>query len=211
MASFSRGLCVIVLSPADHAGPGVAESMAAQTSGPFPFPDYTAVDYTQIPIQETGVVDVVADGDTIRFIPDGASDYVTVRLLGINTPEVRGFYNQNRSEDMCGAVAATESALHAAATGMASSTAFLEQRVPWIRRPPPALRIRMEPRHRCLRHRRAGSYCCRGTCNVVHGGERSSTVLPLRRPHLAGATRPTRDLEPGVLRAGRATRCLDSA
>jgi micrococcal nuclease len=74
---------------------------------PFPFPDPSTVDYTQIPIQETGTVDAVADGDTFRFIPDGASDYVTVRLLGINTPEVRGFYNQNRDEDMCGAVAAT--------------------------------------------------------------------------------------------------------
>jgi endonuclease YncB( thermonuclease family) len=108
MASFFRGLCVIVLALLITLVPALPMSVAAQTSGPFPFPDYTAVDYTQIPIQETGVVDVVADGDTIRFIPDGASDYVTVRLLGINTPEVRGFYNQNRSEDMCGAVAATE-------------------------------------------------------------------------------------------------------
>jgi len=66
------------------------------------------VDYTQVPIQETGVVDVVADGDTIRFIEDGAIDYVTVRLLGINTPEVRGFYSKNRDEDMCGAAAATD-------------------------------------------------------------------------------------------------------
>ena len=80
---------------------------AATYSEPFPFPDPTSVDYTQIPIQETGVIDVVADGDTIRFIQDGTSDYVTVRLLGINTPEVRGFYNKHRNEDMCGAVEAT--------------------------------------------------------------------------------------------------------
>lgn len=79
----------------------------ARSSVPFPFPDYTTVDYTQIPIQETGVVDTVADGDTIRFIEDGSSEYATVRLLGINAPEVRGFYNKNRDEDMCGAVAAT--------------------------------------------------------------------------------------------------------
>ncbi len=79
----------------------------AAPSTPFPFPDYSTVDYTQVPIQETGVVDVVADGDTFRFIEDGSSSYVTVRLLGINTPEVRGFYNKNRDEDMCGAVAAT--------------------------------------------------------------------------------------------------------
>lgn len=87
-------------------GLGVSTASSAPRV-PFPFPDPTNVDYTQIPIQETGTVDVVADGDTIRFIPDGAYDYVTVRLLGINTPEVRGFYNRHRNEDQCGAVAAT--------------------------------------------------------------------------------------------------------
>ena len=87
--------------------PGVSVANAV-TTYPFPFPDFSSVDYTQVPIQETGVVDVVADGDTFRFIEDGATDYVTVRLLGINTPEVRGFYNKNRDTDMCGAVQATE-------------------------------------------------------------------------------------------------------
>lgn len=77
-------------------------------AAPFPFPNPSTIDYTQIPIQETGIVDVVADGDTIRFIENGASDFVTVRLIGINTPEVRGFYNRHRDEDMCGAVAATK-------------------------------------------------------------------------------------------------------
>ena len=81
---------------------------AAAPTQPFPFPDFASVDYTQVPIQETGVVDVVADGDTIRFIEDGATDYVTVRLLGVNTPEVRGFYGKNRDEDMCGAAAASD-------------------------------------------------------------------------------------------------------
>lgn len=108
MASFTRGLFVSFLALLITLVPAPPMSLAAQTSEPFPFPDYTAVDYTQIPIQETGVVDVVADGDTIRFIENGSSDYATVRLLGINTPEVRGFYSQNRDEDMCGAVAATE-------------------------------------------------------------------------------------------------------
>ncbi|HEV8023428.1 MAG TPA: thermonuclease family protein, partial [Candidatus Nanopelagicales bacterium] len=108
MASFTRGLFVSSLALLITLIPVLPMSLAAQTSEPFPFPDYTAVDYTQIPIQETGVVDVVADGDTIRFIENGSSDYVTVRLLGINTPEVRGFYNKHREEDMCGAVAATE-------------------------------------------------------------------------------------------------------
>lgn len=81
---------------------------AAESQYAFPFADYTNVDYTQIPIQETGIVDVVADGDTFRFIEDGTTDYVTIRLLGINTPEVRGFYNAHRDQDMCGAVAATD-------------------------------------------------------------------------------------------------------
>ncbi len=85
-----------------------AEAASAAPKAPFPFPDYTAVDYTQIPIQETGVVDVVADGDTFRFIENGASEYTTVRLLGINTPEVRGFYGKNRDEDQCGAKAASD-------------------------------------------------------------------------------------------------------
>lgn len=64
--------------------------------------------YLEIPIQETGRVLTVADGDTFRFIPDGQSNYVTVRMLGVNTPEVRGFNNVHRDEDMCGGAEATE-------------------------------------------------------------------------------------------------------
>lgn len=64
--------------------------------------------YSDIPIQETGRVLVVADGDTFRFIPDGETDYVTVRLLGVNTPEIRGFYSAHRDEDMCGGPEATD-------------------------------------------------------------------------------------------------------
>lgn len=64
--------------------------------------------YLDIPVQETGVVDVVADGDTFRFIEDGTSEYVTVRLLGVNTPEIRGFNNVHRDKDMCGGAEATE-------------------------------------------------------------------------------------------------------
>ena len=97
------GFLAGVLLMATLAGPA-----NATPTSPFPFPDYTSVDYTQIPIQETGVVDVVADGDTFRFIENGSNDYVTVRLLGINTTEVRGFYNRHRDEDMCGAVEATQ-------------------------------------------------------------------------------------------------------
>lgn len=67
----------------------------------------TQLRYSDVPIQETGRVLVVADGDTFRFIPEGETAYVTVRLLGVNTPEVRGFYNIHRNEDMCGGPEAT--------------------------------------------------------------------------------------------------------
>ena len=53
------------------------------------------------------MVDVVLDGDTFRFIEEGATDSVTVRLLGVNTPEIRGFNNANRDKDMCGGPEAT--------------------------------------------------------------------------------------------------------
>jgi micrococcal nuclease len=65
-------------------------------------PVWTTASYTDIPVRETGTVNTVADGDTFRFIPDGANGYVTVRLLGINTPEVRGFLGANFDRDMCG-------------------------------------------------------------------------------------------------------------
>jgi micrococcal nuclease len=70
-------------------------------------PNSNPARYQDIPIQETGVVDVVADGDTFRFIEEGTTGYVTVRLLGVNTPEVRGFNNVHRDQDMCGGVEAT--------------------------------------------------------------------------------------------------------
>jgi micrococcal nuclease len=59
-------------------------------------------DYRLIPIQETGTVVKVADGDTILFQADGSDEVVRVRLLGINTPEVRGFLGQNFDRDQCG-------------------------------------------------------------------------------------------------------------
>ena len=67
----------------------------------------TATRYMDVPVQETGRVLVVADGDTFRFIPEGETDYVTVRLLGVNTPEVRGFNNKHFDTDMCGGEAST--------------------------------------------------------------------------------------------------------
>ena len=70
--------------------------------------DLSQYSYLDIPIQETGIVDVVSDGDTFRFIEEGATDYVTVRLLGVNTPEIRGFNNIHRDKDMCGGAEATE-------------------------------------------------------------------------------------------------------
>ncbi len=102
------GKTLIALAAATSLVLASAAVTSAAPTQPFPFPDYASVDYTQVPIQETGVVDVVADGDTIRFVEDGSNDFVTVRLLGINTPEVRGFYNKHRDQDMCGAVEATD-------------------------------------------------------------------------------------------------------
>jgi micrococcal nuclease len=67
-----------------------------------PAPAWTTASFEDIPVRETGTVNTVADGDTFRFIPDGANGYVTVRLLGINTPEVRGFLGANFERDMCG-------------------------------------------------------------------------------------------------------------
>ena len=46
--------------------------------------------FTDIPIQETGRVELILDGDTFRFREDGASSWVKIRLLGVNTPEVTG-------------------------------------------------------------------------------------------------------------------------
>ena len=69
-------------------------------------PPASATDFTTIPIQETGVVDWVSDGDTFRFVEDGQSAKVSVRMLGINTPEVAGFQNEHFPFDFCGGIAA---------------------------------------------------------------------------------------------------------
>jgi micrococcal nuclease len=58
--------------------------------------------YTDIPIQETGRVEAILDGDTFRFVADGTSTWVKVRLLGVNTPEVTGFNSIHFAENMCG-------------------------------------------------------------------------------------------------------------
>lgn len=58
--------------------------------------------YADIPIQETGQVEAILDGDTFRFREDGASSWVKIRLLGVNTPEVTGFNNVHFAENMCG-------------------------------------------------------------------------------------------------------------
>ena len=77
---------------------GMPSASAAEPSAPA----WTTASFEDIPVRETGTVNKVADGDTFRFIPDGANGYVTVRLLGINTPEVRGFLGANFERDMCG-------------------------------------------------------------------------------------------------------------
>lgn len=91
-------LAVVIFSPA----------ASATQFAPVANPDAIQARYLDIPVQGTGVVDVVADGDTFRFIEQGTTDYVTVRLLGVNTPEIRGFNNVHRDKDMCGGAEATD-------------------------------------------------------------------------------------------------------
>lgn len=69
-------------------------------------PTASATDLNTIPVQETGIVDWVSDGDTFRFIEDGQTAKVSVRMLGINAPEVAGFQNEHFPFDFCGGIAA---------------------------------------------------------------------------------------------------------
>jgi micrococcal nuclease len=55
-----------------------------------------------IPLQETGKVAEVLDGDTIDVIEDGTGTLLHVRLLGVNTPEVTGADNIHFPTDQCG-------------------------------------------------------------------------------------------------------------
>ncbi len=59
------------------------------------------VTYADVPIQETGRITKVLDGDTFEFLAEGASRSTRVRLLGVNTPEVTGQDNVHFAEDMC--------------------------------------------------------------------------------------------------------------
>ena len=54
-----------------------------------------------MPVQETGRITKVLDGDTFEFLAEGASRPTRVRLLGVNTPEVTGQDNIHFAEDMC--------------------------------------------------------------------------------------------------------------
>jgi len=74
----------------------------AHAAGSARTPTATPGVYTDIPIQETGRIERVLDGDTFRFVPDGAADWIKVRLLGVNTPEVTGFNNIHFEKNMCG-------------------------------------------------------------------------------------------------------------
>ena len=65
-----------------------------------------AADFRALPVQETGVVDWVQDGDTFRFIEDGQTGKRSVRMLGINTPEVAGFNQAHFPFDFCGGIPA---------------------------------------------------------------------------------------------------------
>jgi endonuclease YncB( thermonuclease family) len=88
VATGLAGVCLLgVAAPAD--------ARDAQTAP-------SAASYTDVPIQETGRVEAILDGDTFRFWEDGADSWVKIRLLGVNTPEVTGFNNVHFDENMCG-------------------------------------------------------------------------------------------------------------
>jgi len=74
---------------------GVILTMGAASPAEAQFPD-------DVPLRETGVVSMVNDGDTFRMIPDGQSDWVSIRLIGVNAPEVAGFQNKLHPHDFCG-------------------------------------------------------------------------------------------------------------
>lgn len=60
-----------------------------------------AAAFTDVPVQETGRITKVLDGDTFEFLQDGDSRPTRVRLLGVNTPEVTGEDNAHFDADMC--------------------------------------------------------------------------------------------------------------
>lgn len=84
------------------AGLLVLPSAAASQAYVDPARPAAPAGYASIPIQETGRIVSVLDGDTFRFMEDGANQWVKVRLLGVNTPEVTGFNNIHFDENMCG-------------------------------------------------------------------------------------------------------------
>jgi endonuclease YncB( thermonuclease family) len=58
--------------------------------------------YADIPLQETGTVVEVLDGDTFIFRDESSREVFTVRLIGVNTPEVTGPQNIHFAADQCG-------------------------------------------------------------------------------------------------------------
>lgn len=80
----------------------VAALMMFALVGPVNAAPTAIEDFRAIPVQETGTIVKVADGDTILFQADGSDEVIRVRLLGINTPEVRGFDDKNFDRDQCG-------------------------------------------------------------------------------------------------------------
>ncbi len=62
--------------------------LAGSRADDGPGPDTPATDGSTD--GSTATVTAVVDGDTIRVVPEGATDERRVRLLGIDAPEVRG-------------------------------------------------------------------------------------------------------------------------
>jgi micrococcal nuclease len=80
----------------------IAALMLFAGAGPVQAAVPAIEDFRAIPVQETGTVVKVADGDTFLFVADGSTEIQRIRMLGINTPEVRGFEGQNFDRDQCG-------------------------------------------------------------------------------------------------------------
>lgn len=117
-ASTVAALVVAATASALVAGVLAAPGASASRSYADPAQPTAPAGYASIPIQETGKVVSDLDGDTFRFLEDGASQWVKVRLLGVNTPEVTGFNNIHFDENMCGG----QEALHLLASIMPPGT-----------------------------------------------------------------------------------------
>ncbi len=133
-------------------------------------------------------VNLILDGDTFRFVEDGASSWIKIRLLGVNTPEVTGFDNVHFDEDMCGGQEALQLLRTPHPRRVTGPAARQPQGVlePWAQ---PAVRVRLQPRDRTVRQGRAGGGGGVRPRDVVHHRQRVGALLPLSPDRAAGPAR----------------------